>query len=117
MRHSMRMGWHSTTLEGELVRLEPLAHGHVEGLWQASRDSRVWRWLSIVQPQTREELEDYVDDALAHAAAGTEIPFATVRRSDRRILGSTRFLALRHEQRVDSEWPEVRANPFRRLGR
>jgi N-acetyltransferase len=84
-------------LEGELVRLEPLAREHEPGLWEASWDPRIWTWLSIVQPQTPAELREYVDAALASAAAGTELPFATVRQSDGLVVGSTRYLALRPE--------------------
>ena len=84
-------------LEGELVRLEPLAPEHGDGLWEASHDERTWRWLSIVQPRTRAEFQRYVDAALANAAAGIELPFATVRREEGLIVGSTRFLALRPE--------------------
>ena len=86
-------------LEGDLVRLEPLRPEHEDGLWEASRDERTWRWLSIVQPGTRLELRDYLEAALANAAAGGELPFATVRLEDGRIVGSTRFLALRPEHR------------------
>jgi N-acetyltransferase len=89
--------WTATTLSGELVRLEPLAPEHEAGLWDASRDPRVWTWLSIVQPQTHEQLHAYVEDALANAASGTEFPFATIRQSDGRVVGSSRFLALRPE--------------------
>jgi N-acetyltransferase len=89
--------WTATTLSGELVRLEPLAPEHEAGLWDASRDPRVWTWLSIVQPQTHEQLHAYVEDALANAASGTELPFATIRQSDGRVVGSSRFLALRPE--------------------
>jgi RimJ/RimL family protein N-acetyltransferase len=89
--------WAARLLEGELVRLEPMARTHEDGLWAASRDARAWRWLSILQPRTREQLREYLEAALANAAAGIELPFATVRREDGRILGSTRFLALRPE--------------------
>jgi len=91
--------WQATVLEGELVRLEPLSPKHEDGLWEASRDPRTWRWLSIVQPQTREELCRYLESALGNAAAGIELPFVTVRRADGRLVGSTRFLALRPEHR------------------
>jgi RimJ/RimL family protein N-acetyltransferase len=84
-------------LQGRNVRLEPLAPTHEEGLWLASRDKRTWRWLSIVQPQTREEWAGWMQQALDAAAAGTEIPFATLQHGD--IVGSTRFLALRPEHR------------------
>jgi RimJ/RimL family protein N-acetyltransferase len=82
-------------LEGRIVRLEPLAPEHEAGLWEASRDPRTWRWLSIVQPQTREAWRAWVEQALEAAAAGTEIPLVTFDRE--RVVGSTRFLALRPE--------------------
>jgi N-acetyltransferase len=102
---SVMAAWTTPVLEGELVRLEPLGLQHEDGLWVASRDERTWRWLSIVQPQTRAELRAYLDEALANAAAGTEMPFATIRRDGGRVLGSTRFLALRPEHRsVEIGW-------------
>jgi len=69
--------------------------GHGDGLWEASRDPRTWEWLSIVHPSTRVELDAYVEAALANAAAGNELPLVTI--SDARVVGSTRFLALRPE--------------------
>jgi RimJ/RimL family protein N-acetyltransferase len=93
------MDWRVPTLEGELVRLEPLVAEHEDGLWEASRDERTWQWLSIPQPQTREELHEYLLAALANAGAGLELPLVTVRVSDGRVIGSTRYLALRPEHR------------------
>ena len=87
--------WPAPTLEGRIVRLEPLTPAHGEGLWRASRDPRTWRWLSVVQPQTREDWTPFVQQALDAAAAGTEIPLVTLRHDE--IVGSTRFLALRPE--------------------
>lgn len=92
-------------LEGELVRLEPMEPRHEDGLWEASRDARTWRWLAVHQPATREELHAYVEEALAHRAAGAELPLVTVRRDDGRVVGSTRYLALRPEHRsVEIGW-------------
>ena len=95
--------WEAPTLEGRLVRLEPLAKRHAAGLWEASRDARTWRWLPIPQPQRPEELEAWVDDALARAVAGLDLPLVTQREGA--IVGSTRFLALRPEHRsVEIGW-------------
>ena len=69
----MAATWTTPVLEGEVVRLEPIALAHEEGLWQASRDPRTWQWLSIQQPQTRAELRAYLDAALA-AADGASCP-------------------------------------------
>jgi RimJ/RimL family protein N-acetyltransferase len=65
---------HPGTLAGTFVRLEPLAREHEDGLWEASRDPRTWTWLSIVQPETRDELRAWLDEALS----GPYLPFATV---------------------------------------
>ena len=80
-------------LEGELVRLEPLAPEHENDLWEASRDERTWRWLSVVQPRTREELRAWLDAALESG----DLAFATVLRETNRAVGSTRFLSQRPE--------------------
>lgn len=87
--------WSAPTLEGRVVRLEPLTTAHEEGLWQASRDPRTWRWLSVVQPQTRAEWSAFLQQALDAASFGTEAPLVTLRHEE--IVGSTRFLALRPE--------------------
>jgi len=95
--------WTVPTLEGRVVRLEPLGSEHEEGLWLASRDPVTWRWLSVVQPQTRNEWSGYMEEALAAVSNGTEIAFATVCR--KQIVGSTRFLALRPDDRsVEIGW-------------
>ncbi len=91
--------WTTPTLEGRIVRLEPLAAAHADDLWEASRDPRVWRWLPIVQPQAREEWSDWMNGALERTTAGIELAFATVLRATGRPVGSTRYLALRPEHR------------------
>jgi RimJ/RimL family protein N-acetyltransferase len=97
--------WTTATLEGELVRLEPMTAQHEDGIWAASRDERTWRWLSVAQPLTRAELRDFLEAALANAEAGTELPLVTVRRDDGRVIGSSRYLALRPEHRsVEIGW-------------
>jgi RimJ/RimL family protein N-acetyltransferase len=84
-------------LEGRIVRLEPLGREHEEALWEASRDPRTWRWLSVTQPQTRAEWSDWLQQVLDAADEGREIPFVTL--GHKAIVGSTRFLALRPEHR------------------
>jgi RimJ/RimL family protein N-acetyltransferase len=97
--------WTAPVLEGRIVRLEPLAPAHLDGLWEASRDPRVWRWLTPLQPETIDEMRAWLDDALAQADAGREVPFATVSQGDGAVVGSTRFLALRPEHRsVEIGW-------------
>ena len=93
--------WSAPTLEGRIVRLEPLGPQHLGDLWEASRDPAVWTWLQIVQPRDHAELHAWLDEALA----GPYLPLATVNRAEGRAIGSTRFLALRPEHRsVEIGW-------------
>ena len=87
------------TLEGRIVRLEPLGPHHTDDLYDASRDPRIWRWLPIVQPQTREAWHGWMEAALERSDAGVECVFATVSQETGRAVGSTRYLALRPEHR------------------
>ena len=72
---------------------------HAADLFEASRDPRVWRWLPILQPQTREEWDDWMTTALERTTAGLELAFATVSQKTGTAIGSTRYLALRPEHR------------------
>ncbi|HET8742048.1 MAG TPA: GNAT family protein [Gaiella sp.] len=95
--------WTVGTLDGRLVRLEPLSRAHAAGLWDASRDARTWRWMTIAQPRTHAELDAWLDAALEAREAGAERPLATL--CGKRVVGSTRFLALRPEHRsVEIGW-------------
>ena len=87
--------WTAGALEGRIVRLEPLRPDHEQALFEASRDPRTWRWLSVVQPETAAEWHAFVEDSLAAANSGSEIPLVTLQHE--RVVGSTRFLALRPE--------------------
>ncbi len=80
-----------------------MTRSHEADLWSASSDPRTWRWLSVVQPRTSKEWRAWIEQALAEADAGHEIPLVTVLHGD--VVGSTRFLALRPEHRsVEIGW-------------
>jgi N-acetyltransferase len=79
------------TLEGEWVRLEPLDLDHLEGLLAVGLESRIWTWMPRLIA-TPADMRDFIADALAGQAGGSELPFATVEQSPRRVVGSTRYL-------------------------
>ena len=90
-------------LAGRIVRLEPLAPAHDDGLWEAARFPEVWTWV-MPAPRTREEFGAYL--ASARAAEG-EFAFATVDANDGSPLGMTRYMALRPADRgleIGSTW-------------
>jgi RimJ/RimL family protein N-acetyltransferase len=94
-------------LEGHLVVLEPLRAEHLEPLWEAAQDKRIWTWYRGDAP-TREWFEDsFVVQPLAEAARGEEAPFVTIDARRGAVVGGTRFLSLRPEHRsleIGSTW-------------
>jgi len=85
-------------LEGRQVRLEPLTVAHAAPLFAAATPE-VFRYLIIPPFAGVADAERYIADALTAQAAGTEVAFATVRRSDGRVVGTTRFLDIRRPHR------------------
>ncbi|HEY5197505.1 MAG TPA: GNAT family protein [Solirubrobacteraceae bacterium] len=87
-------------LEGSLVRLEPLDARHEAGLVEASRDPVIWKWLLLPgAPPTPAAIAGWLEQSLTDSAAGRECAFATIWRATGRVIGSTRFMALRPEHR------------------
>jgi RimJ/RimL family protein N-acetyltransferase len=73
---------------------------HEDGLFEASRDPVIWRWLSLAgAPPTREVLAGWLEQSVADTEAGRECAYATIWRATGRVIGSTRFMALRPEHR------------------
>lgn len=86
-------------LAGAVAALEPLEPAHAEGLWEAAQAPEIWQWLAHVGG-SREYFDRWLELSLASHRAGDEGVFA-VRDSRRdRIVGSTRYLALRPEHRT-----------------
>jgi RimJ/RimL family protein N-acetyltransferase len=95
-------------LEGRHVRLEPLEQRHVEALTAASAvDPSLYQWSAV--PVGRPAVQAYVETAAAARAAGTAVPFATIRRADGDVIGSTRFFDL-------ERWPWPADHPKRQQG-
>jgi N-acetyltransferase len=81
---------HPLTLDGARVRLEALTHAHLEGLVAAASESRATYGLTQV-PDGAAAMRAWLDAALADAARGAHVPFATVDKQRARVVGSTRF--------------------------
>ncbi len=92
------------TLEGQSVRMEPMAESHLDGLCAAGLDPALWRW-SMDPMRDREDMAKYLATALADRARGVSLPFATVARSSGQVIGSTRFGNIdRGNRRVEIGW-------------
>lgn len=95
------------TLEGWIVRLEPLSGAHLEGLAEVAFDESIWRWTTA-QPTNVDALRGWVQTALANRVDGSEMPFATVDVATGRPIGSTRFMSIVPEhRRLEIGWTWV----------
>ena len=96
------------TLEGSIVRLEPVRRDHAELFWDAAKDNLedIFRWIPYAM-KTREDFRTVIDKAFAEQERGESVVFATVERSSGRVVGSTRFMNIdRANRRVEigSTW-------------
>ncbi len=96
------------TLEGSVVRLEPLRGEHAEMFWEVSKDAldEIFQWIPY-RMKTREDFQRLVEKAFDEQERGESIVFATVERGSGRAIGSTRFMNIdRVNRRVEigSTW-------------
>jgi RimJ/RimL family protein N-acetyltransferase len=86
------------TLEGPVVRLEPLEEHHLEDLARVAFDDAIWRW-TIARPMDDAGLHAWFVQTRANADAGAEVPFATIDLVTACAVGSTRFMSIAPEHR------------------
>jgi N-acetyltransferase len=96
------------TLEGSVVRLEPIRRDHAELFWAVAKDALddIFQWIPY-RMKTREDLHLLVEKAFAEQDRGESVVFATVERSSGQVIGSTRFMNIdRANRRVEigSTW-------------
>ena len=93
------------TLEGKVIRLEPLGEAHVPDLDYACKDppdSRrtIWRYLLDARVYRQAGMAGLVKDMLARQARGTDLPFAIVELKSGNAVGTTRYMEIQVENRA-----------------
>src|SRR5215471_14535756 len=96
------------TLEGSVVRLEPIRRDHAELFWDVAKNDLedIFRWIPYPMG-TPEDFQALVDKAFREQERWESVVFATVERSSGRAIGSTRFMNIdRANRRVEigSTW-------------
>jgi len=92
------------TLHGRHVRLEPLSLAHVDGLSAVGTAPELWTWVPT-QVRNRDEMQAYVEAALAEQARGLALPFAIIDARSGMVIGSTRFGSISaKDRRVEIGW-------------
>jgi RimJ/RimL family protein N-acetyltransferase len=79
------------TLEGRLVRLEPLDQRHHDDLVEAARDGELWRlWYTSVPAP--EKLAADIGRRLGLQVAGSMLPFAVIDPASGKAVGMTTYM-------------------------
>ena len=96
------------TLEGSVVRLEPIRREHQQLFWEVAKNDleEIFRWIPYPM-RTAQDFGKLVDKALTEQDRGESVVFATLERSSGRVVGSTRFMNIdRANRRVEigSTW-------------
>jgi RimJ/RimL family protein N-acetyltransferase len=96
------------TLEGSVVRLEPIRREHEPLFWDVAKNDleEIFRWIPYPM-RTAEDFGKLVDKAFAEQARGESVVFATLERGSGLVVGSTRFMNIdRANRRVEigSTW-------------
>ena len=95
-------------LRGGLVKVEPLAAEHEDGLVRAATDAEIFRWMPVQISGTRDALREWLSTRLAAARAGREVPYVILSASSGDVLGSSSFLEIRLEHlRAEIGWTWV----------
>jgi RimJ/RimL family protein N-acetyltransferase len=82
------------TLEGQLVRLEPLSEAHAPGLAEVGLEPEIWRHMLYGNVDSEAKLLAFVQDILARQARGTDLPFTVVHRQTGKPIGCTRYMSI-----------------------
>lgn len=85
------MTFERISLEGRLVRLEPLARHHLPGLCSAITDGSLWEIHLTLVPHP-DAIEPFFDFAEKSFQNGDGITFAIIDKRTNQIAGSTRFM-------------------------
>ena len=86
------------TLTGAHVSLLPMDIQYLGALQEAVKDGELWKlWYTFVPKP--EDMESWIIKALQEYSEGISLPFVIKRKTDNRIVGSTRFMNIEKDIR------------------
>jgi len=87
-------------LGGKVVRLEPLSESHVPDLTISGQDESIWHYMLYNTIRTEQQMHSWVLDLLDRQTKGTDLPFAVIHLESGRVIGATRYLNIRPQDRA-----------------
>lgn len=94
------------SLEGSLVKLEPLNVTHRGDLLKAASDGELWElWYTSVP--SAETIDSYMDTVFKNQQVGLALPFVVIEKKTGKVVGSTRYMNADAQNRrveIGSTW-------------
>lgn len=104
---------HPVELTGKRVKLVPMEESHIEGLFEAGGDPRIWTYMSM-HVDTLNDMEWLVSEALSASEGGSELPFVIIDQESNKVVGSTRFLDISVQNRhLEIGWSWISPSVWR----
>ncbi|HEU0022672.1 MAG TPA: GNAT family protein [Dehalococcoidia bacterium] len=88
------------TLQGKIVRLEPLTLDHAAGVLAAGAAESIWQFFAVSAPTNLEQAREWIAGRLGGQAAGQRLPFAVICLADGKFAGSTGYAAISRPNRT-----------------
>jgi RimJ/RimL family protein N-acetyltransferase len=80
------------TLEGRLVRLEPLSEAHVPDLALIGTDENIWRYMVYGEVKSVDDIRRWVRQMLDYRNRLGDLPFAVIWQATGMAVGATRYM-------------------------
>ncbi|TYS57512.1 GNAT family N-acetyltransferase [Sutcliffiella horikoshii] len=93
-------------IENEVVKLISMELEHVEGIYEAAQDNRIWEHMTVNLTEKSHVLE-YVKDAVQKRRIGTDEAFVIIDKQTGKIIGATWFLDISENHKrleIGSTW-------------
>ena len=87
-------------LTGTHVRLEPMTEEHVTALAEIGVGQPFWDFMLYGNINTVDDMRSWVQDILARATKGTDLPFVAIHLASGRVAGATRYLNIEPQNRA-----------------
>ncbi len=86
-------------LVGKYVQLEPMTEAHIAALAEIGVGQTFWGFMLYGDINSVDDMQKWVQDILARAEIGTDLPFVAIHLASGRVAGATRYLNIMPKDR------------------
>lgn len=79
-------------LQGKFVRLEPMTEAHAPALAEIGVGQPFWDFMVYGRMETADDMKGWVQDILARAEKGSDVPFVAIHSDTGRVAGASRYM-------------------------